>query len=190
MEFLANLSEEFWHFRGYSAVEYKHLLKLRPQDGVPRCYVNEGESHYGPDSFAMDIIIPDPNINSLPIYSPASGIVGKVVNKFDQVTTRKHESWMVNTIRVHTTSNEYFEIKHFRSGGCKLVEGQEVHVGQKIAETGPSGFYSDLSLHHVHFAVHGINKRTIKITTFPLKIRFKEYNIVYGKDGSVIFKNK
>ncbi len=192
MEFLSQLSEEYWHLRGYSAVEYNHLLKLRPKDGVPRCYINgkERASHSGSDYYAMDIIIPDPEVNRLSIYAPASGIVRKIVDKYENATTNINESWMVNTIRIYVTPNEYYEIKHFKTGSCSLNEGQVVNADQPIAETGKSGFYLDVNSHHVHFAVHQIQTSSREVKTLPLKARFKNYNIVYGVDGSVVFKNK
>lgn len=189
MEILNRLSEGFWHQRGYSAVDYVHLLNLRPQDGVPRCFINEGKTHIGPDRFAMDIIIPDPERNRLPIYAPAGGVVKRVVDKYDMATTDIRNSWMVNTIRIFVTPHEYYEIKHFKTGSCKIIEEQHVDKGQLIAETGTSGFYIDTKSHHVHFAVHGI-KFTNKVTTFPLRTRFVDYNILYGADGSVLFEKK
>ncbi len=189
IEILQKVTESYWHNRGFSGVEYSHLLDLRPQDGVPRCYVNDGTSHVGVDSFAMDIIIPDPKENQLVIFAPADGIAGDPITVHGRKSTDIRDSWAVNTIRVYVSKSEYYEIKHFETGSCDLRMNVQVRKGQPIALTGGSGFYTDENAHHVHFAVHGI-KVSNKVSAFPLKVRFKEYNLFYGSNGSVVFEKK
>lgn len=189
IEFLQKVTESYRHNRGFSGVEYSHLLDLRPQDGVPRCYVNEGKSHTGLDTFAMDIIIPDPKANQLEILAPADGIAGDPITIHSRKSIDIKDSWAVNTIRVYVSKSEYYEIKHFEAGSCNLRMNDKVSEGQPIALTGGSGFYTDQNFHHIHFAVHGINISN-KVTAFPLKVRFKEYNLIYGNNGSVVFAKK
>lgn len=187
-EILHRLTEGYWHLRGFSGVEYSHILNLRPKDGVPRCYVNS-VSHTGVDTYAMDIIIPNPDVNRLTIFAPASGIAGDPITTHSRTGTEMKDSWAVNTIRVYVSKSEYYEIKHFQSGSCDLRLNDQVSEGQPIALTGGSGFYTDESFHHVHFSVHGI-KVANKVSTFPLRVRFKEYNLLYGDDGSAVFVKK
>lgn len=174
-----NIVESFYHKLGFSYCSYSLPVK----NEIPRCYINENTSHVGRDKFAMDIIVPVGTI----VYAPAGGKIVLLEQFYSEASHRPEDGDKVNQIRVRTGTNETYELKHIGFKRCKFKIGDYIPEGVELTVVDLNGYYiqdGDQEFpSHLHFAVH-------KDRSNPLKVRFKEYDISYGKDGSVVFKNK
>lgn len=122
-----------------------------------------------------------------PVYAPARGKIILIVQNYNKATHNPRDGDYVNQIVIRTSGNETYELKHVLYNACALGPGDWVDEGQELTRVGLNGYYiEDNGVEfppHLHFAVHA--KRTL-----PLRLRFKDYKVFYGQDGSVVFSNK
>lgn len=181
MDRLKNLSivENAYHKMGYTSCVYS----LPIATDSPICFINENTSHLGRDKFAMDFIAPVGTI----VYAPATGKVILVEQHFNVASHNPLDGDKVNQIVIRTSRNETYEVKHIQANGSKLRVGDYVSEGDELTKVDLNGFYiKDKGVEypsHLHFAVH--SNRFLS-----LQVRFKDYRVKYGYNGSVIFTKK
>jgi murein DD-endopeptidase MepM/ murein hydrolase activator NlpD len=105
---------------------------------------------------ARDIIIPDPRVNKLPVYTPADGQVTKVVQGNTIWGDGHIFKDMVNYITIITSTWEFYQICHIDTNSCTLKVGDFVCMGRQIALTGLNGWITETDSKpnsHLHLLV-------------------------------------
>lgn len=174
-----NIVENLYHKFGNTFCVYKlPILAVSP-----RCFVNENTSHVGRDRYAMDF---DVSVGTI-VYAPAGGKIVLIQQHNTIASHNGSDGDRVNQIIVRTSRHESYELKHIEANSCRYKIGDEIHEGDELARVGLNGYYiEDGGVEfpsHLHFAVH--SKRSL-----PLRVRFRDLNVVYGLDGSVVFSKK
>jgi len=189
---LKDLKEGLFHTFGYSSIKYHLPVRV----DMPKCYVNSGTdgikvSHVGRDEYAMDFVVPQGEI----VYAPASGKI-VLLEQFHTVASHNpSDGDRVNQIIIRTKNRlEEYELKHIEANSCRLKIGDWVEEDQPLAVVGLNGYYvQDNGVEyppHLHFSVHGNVLSFKHRREVPLRVRFKEFNIAYGINGSVDFLRK
>lgn len=122
----------------------------------------------------MDIIVPDPRINPLPVYAPAGGIVVDIVQHHTRFGNDYSFAPYLNylTIKIEN-SDEFYQLCHIGTNSSHLIEGDKVIEGAKIATTGVNGWMTDVR--HLHFLVAKIDPKSIDGFR-SLKVRFSSFH--------------
>jgi len=129
---------------------------IKPRPGGQVRYWYDSPAHVGPYKYALDIIVPDPRINPLPVYAPAGGRVAAIVqNNYIVGETEDYKKYL-NYINVSMGNGLFYELCHIGMNSAfhneRLMEvGDQIRKGEKIATTGANGWMTDVR--HLHFMV-------------------------------------
>lgn len=149
-----------YHLVGYSQLTYKN--PIRPRKGENVRFWENTITHIGRDAHALDIIIPDPRTNPLPIWVPQSGrIIELVQHHLTWGATSAHEH-LLNYIKVEVlkkgkSTGEVYVIAHIAAGSCPFSIGDIVAQDAFLATTGVNGRMTDVR--HTHFVVGKKSKK-------------------------------
>ncbi len=157
-----------WHLLGLS--EIKYLCPIKPKIGEKPRFWRDSPSHVGKYKWAVDIIIPDPRVNPLPLYAPVDGTIVDLVQVYTVWGNCRDFENYVNYITVLAQGNEYFQICHISCNSCNKSVGRKVYTGEVIAYTGVNGWMTDIR--HAHFMVFRLDG---KGSFQSLKIRWKQW---------------
>lgn len=136
---------------GLSSIRYSYPV-LSDSD-VPLKLWSNVPTHTGKYEHALDFVIPNPLINPVPIYAPASGIVIAIQDGYDTVGITKDFEEYGNyvTIELLHRQKEFFEIIHIAKGSCRFGVGDLVNERDVLAQTGVNGRMYNFE--HCHFMV-------------------------------------
>jgi|GEM_PF-1421618 len=139
-----------FHLLGWSGRKY--FCPVKPRRGESTRFWKDSPAHVGPFQYAVDIIVPDPRVQTLPVYAPANGTIVCLVQHHTVWGTTLDFLPFCNYVRVFTEiPREFYEICHIGACSCRLRVGDRVEEGQKMATTGVSGWMTDPR--HIHFMV-------------------------------------
>ncbi|MDX1561724.1 MAG: M23 family metallopeptidase [Gammaproteobacteria bacterium] len=104
-------------------------------------------SHRGSEYFTVDFAMPE----GTPVYSAREGVVVGVEDEFDVACWSEQCSRYANFVIVlhdDGTTGQYF---HLQRGSARVVPGQRVARGQRLASSGNTGYSTRP---HLHFGVY------------------------------------
>ena len=95
----------------------------------------------------------DFNIYSMPIYSPCSGIVVRVIDFYsdEQLGTRNTKNPGGNYVAIGYEKNKVIILAHLQNNSISVKEGDIIHIGDLIGKVGNSGNTTEPHLH-----IHGL----------------------------------
>ena len=159
--------EEIFHSLSLSSYEY--LSPITPRSGEKVRFWQDSPAHVGPYRHALDIIIPDPRINSLPVLAPQDGRIIALVQDNTEYGDSQDYLFKLNYVTVQVGKSEFYELCHIDKESCKYEIGDTVKKGNIIAKTGVNGWMTDVR--HLHFMV---GKWLPNNQFQSLKIRFRQ----------------
>jgi len=129
---------------------------ISPRDGEHIRFWRDSPAHTGRYLHAVDIIIPDPEIQPLPVFAPQSGIVIDLIQNHRIWGPNPEYLHFLNYITVEVIPEfEFYQLCHIGFNSCVKKDGSLIQIGdtisqgQIIAATGANGFMTDKR--HLHF---------------------------------------
>ena len=95
------------------------------------------------------------------ILAARGGLVITVVDCYNKSYNSVVGVSKANVIEIQHSDGEQTVYAHLKFGSIKVAVGERVRVGQKIAESGDTGY---ASYPHLHFGVYDENNRNVRIS--------------------------
>ena len=142
-----------------------------------KCYfISQGYngklSHHGENALDFDMPI------GAPVYAARSGIVTRVVDKHNRSCPRESCNEYNNVISIYHEDGSFADYVHLDHRSAQVKPGDEIEVGQHIANSGNTGWTTGPHLHFIVYVPTKNGKRTLQ-TQFEIG----ENSVKYLKEG-------
>lgn len=150
-----------WHLGDPAAIPAKQLYQF-PVDSDSCVRISQGFngrfSHSTDHSrFAVDVAL---NVGT-PILAARAGVVVGVKDDYHMGGVNEYFLDKANYISVMHEDGSFAGYFHILLGSAEVKPGDQVHIGQKLAESGSSGFSSGPHLHFVITLNRGFSNHSI-----------------------------
>ena len=145
-----------WHIAGFSCLQYQ--CPIKPRSGERPRFWKGSPTHKGPFAHARDIIVPDPQVRSLPVFAPQDGVIVELKQNHTAWGRTSGYALFTNVISVLTlVPREFYQFCHIMAFSCPYKIGDRVKAGELLAQTGANGYMTDTR--HIHFMVGVIDEK-------------------------------